>query len=56
MLIPGFGGMIVELITLFVVPVVFCGYKEFKMRMGLPDRHWSGVETAGTTSDLISAV
>lgn len=56
MAIPVFGGMIVELITLFVVPVVFCGYKEFKMRMGLPDRHWSGVETAGTTSDLMSAV
>jgi Cu(I)/Ag(I) efflux system membrane protein CusA/SilA len=44
MALPVFGGMIVALITLFVVPVVFCGYKEFKMRMGLADRHWAGSE------------
>ena len=56
MALPVFGGMIVELVTLFVVPVVFCGYKELKMRLGLADRHWSGVETAVTTSDLVAAV
>lgn len=56
MALPVFGGMIVELVTLFVVPVVFCGYKEIKMRMGLADRHWSGVESAGTSSDLLPAV
>ena len=56
MALPVFGGMIVELVTLFVVPVVFCGYKEFKMQMGYADRHWSGVETAGPTSDLLSTV
>ena len=56
MALPVFGGMITELVTLFVVPVVFCGYKELKMRMGLADRHWAGVETAGTTSDLLPAV
>jgi Cu(I)/Ag(I) efflux system membrane protein CusA/SilA len=54
MALPVFGGMIVELVTLFVVPVVFCGYKEFKMQMGYADRHWSGQETAGTTADLLS--
>lgn len=54
MALPVFGGMVVELVTLFVVPVVFCGYKEFKMQMGYADRHWSGVENAGTTSDLLS--
>ena len=42
MALPVFGGMIVELVTLFVVPVLFCGYKEFKMKMGLADRHWEG--------------
>ena len=48
MALPVFGGMIVELVTLFVVPVVYCGYKEFKMKMGLADRHWEGVESVGT--------
>ncbi len=53
MALPVFGGMIVELVTLFVVPVVYCGYKEFKMKMGLADRHWEGVEAAGSASDLM---
>ena len=44
MALPIFGGMTVELITLFVVPVVFCGFKEFKLRAGLADRHWEGTE------------
>ncbi len=52
MALPVFGGMVVELVTLFVVPVVFCGYKEFKMQMGLADRHWEGVESAGVVSEL----
>ena len=56
MALPVFGGMIVELVTLFVVPVVFCGYKEFKMRMGLADRHWEGVETAGQATEFVPAV
>ena len=56
MALPVFGGMVVELVTLFVVPVVFCGYKEFKMRMGLADRHWSGTESAETTSNLLPAL
>ena len=50
MALPVFGGMLVESITLFVVPVVFCGFKEFKMNLGLDDRHWSGSEeTLGET-------
>ena len=52
MALPVFGGMIVELVTLFVVPVVFCAYKEFKMNLGLADRHWEGVESHGTVSKL----
>ncbi len=50
MAIPVFGGMACELLTLFVVPVVFCGYKEFKMKMGIDDPHWSGVVSAGNQS------
>jgi len=41
---PVFGGMVVELLTLFVVPVVYCGFKEFKMNLGLRDRHWAGTD------------
>ncbi len=41
---PVFGGMVVELLTLFVVPVVFCGFKELKMNLGLHDHHWEGTE------------
>ena len=48
--------MIVELITLFVVPVVYCGYKEFKMRLGLSDRHWEGVEAAPSYDQLVPGV
>ena len=44
MALPVFGGMTVELVTLFVVPVLFCGFKEFKLRTGLHDRHWAGTE------------
>lgn len=53
MALPVFGGMTVELITLFIVPVIYCGYKEFKLNMGMADRHWDGVENAGRTSDLL---
>ena len=44
MALPVFGGMVVELLTLFVVPVVFCAFKEWKMLMGLSDRHWQGAK------------
>lgn len=37
---PVVGGMAVELLTLFVVPVLYAGFKEFKMNLGMADRHW----------------
>ncbi|TWT66140.1 efflux RND transporter permease subunit [Allorhodopirellula solitaria] len=37
MALPVFGGMAVELVTLFVVPVVYCGFKEFQLHMGALD-------------------
>ncbi|MEE2642257.1 MAG: efflux RND transporter permease subunit [Planctomycetota bacterium] len=40
MALPVFGGMLVELITLFVLPVVYCGYMEFKWNSGLPDKRF----------------
>lgn len=39
---PVIGGMTVELLTLFVVPVLFAAFKEFKMNLGMQDRHWAG--------------
>ena len=45
MAIPVFGGMVVELITLFVVPVVYCGFLEFKMKAGLHDDRFRADQT-----------
>ncbi len=41
---PVIGGMTVALLTLFVVPVIFAAYKEFKMNLGLDDPHWAGTD------------
>ena len=41
MAIPVFGGMVVELITLFVVPVVYCGFLEIKMKGGIGDSRFT---------------
>ncbi|MCC9602508.1 efflux RND transporter permease subunit [Stieleria sp. JC731] len=41
---PVIGGMAVELLTLFVVPVLFAGFKELEMNLGLDDRHWQAVD------------
>ncbi|MEL7496066.1 MAG: efflux RND transporter permease subunit [Planctomycetota bacterium] len=47
MAIPVFGGMVVELITLFVVPVVYCGFLEFKMNSGIGDQRFVTNESEG---------
>ncbi len=44
MAIPVFGGMCMGLITFFVVPVLYCGYKELKMHAGLHDPDWEAQE------------
>ena len=31
--IPSFGGMLVELMTMFIVPVLYCAIKEIKFKM-----------------------
>ncbi len=54
MALPVFGGMAFELITLFVVPVTYCAVMEFKMNLGLHDRHWSGTEET-PSEDLAAA-
>lgn len=42
---PVIGGMTVELLTLFVVPVVFSAIKELKLNLGMDDPHWKGEES-----------
>jgi Cu(I)/Ag(I) efflux system membrane protein CusA/SilA len=34
MAIPSFGGMVIEIITMFVLPVLYCAVAEFKWRLG----------------------
>jgi Cu(I)/Ag(I) efflux system membrane protein CusA/SilA len=33
MAIPSFGGMLIELVTLFVVPVLYCVIEEFRLKV-----------------------
>ncbi len=40
MALPIFGGMLAEPFTSFIVPTLYCGYMELKMRMGLHDPLW----------------
>jgi len=40
MALPVFGGMLVEPFTSFIVPTLYCGYMELKMRIGLHDDCW----------------
>jgi len=46
---PVFGGMLLELLTLFVVPVIYCGFKELKMVAGLKDSDWQAASSAAST-------
>lgn len=38
MAIPSFGGMLIEIMTMLIVPVLYCAVKEFKIRHGIHDR------------------
>ncbi|QDV68085.1 Cation efflux system protein CusA [Rosistilla carotiformis] len=44
MAIPVFGGMLAEPFTSFIVPTLYCGYLELKMRFGFQDELWEGIE------------
>jgi Cu(I)/Ag(I) efflux system membrane protein CusA/SilA len=47
MALPVFFGMFVELVSLFVVPVLYCGYMEFKLRMRWEDPRWEADASLG---------
>ncbi|EMI18701.1 heavy metal efflux pump, CzcA family protein [Rhodopirellula maiorica SM1] len=42
MAIPVFGGMLAEPFTSFIVPTLYSGYLEIKMRLGFQDALWDG--------------
>ncbi len=44
MALPVFGGMLAEPFSSFIVPTLYCGYLEFKMRFGMEDELWEGTE------------
>jgi Cu(I)/Ag(I) efflux system membrane protein CusA/SilA len=37
MAIPSFGGMTIEIITMLVVPVLYCMFMEWKLKLGIQD-------------------
>ena len=49
MAIPSFGGMLIELMTLFFVPVSYCMIQEWKVKLAPPD-------TRDTTEDEAAEV
>jgi Cu(I)/Ag(I) efflux system membrane protein CusA/SilA len=40
MAIPSFGGMAIAIITMFVVPVLYCAAMEWKLRLGIKDERF----------------
>lgn len=41
MAIPSFGGMMIEIMTMLVVPVLYCSVQEWKLRLGIKDRRFA---------------
>ncbi len=48
MAIPSFGGMLMALITVFVVPVLYCAREESKLRMGTPSAQFKNEKHKGS--------
>ncbi len=45
MAIPGFGGMLIEIMTMLIVPVLYCSVQEWKLKLKVNDhRHSRGLE------------
>ncbi len=50
MALPVFGGMLIEPLTTFIVPTLYCAYIEFKMRAGFRDEYWDEEQSESTES------
>lgn len=46
MAIPSFGGMLIEIMTMLVVPVLYCAVQEWKLRLGIDDPRFAQHEKA----------
>ncbi len=55
MALPVFGGMLIEPFTTFIVPAVYCGYMEFKMRAGLQDQLFADHDDDDREEERIAA-
>ena len=55
MALPVFGGMLIEPFTTFIVPTVYCGYMEFKMRVGFQDRLFAEDDYEDREEKMIAA-
>jgi Cu(I)/Ag(I) efflux system membrane protein CusA/SilA len=52
MAIPSFGGMIIEIMTMLIVPVLYCSVQEWKLRLGIKDPRFA--EHASPTATIAS--
>jgi hypothetical protein len=43
MAIPSFGGMLIAIMTMLVVPVLYCSVQEWKLRLGIEDPRFAHV-------------
>lgn len=48
MALPVFAGMFIELVSLFIVPLLYCGYMELKFNLGMQDARWAALPTPAT--------
>lgn len=46
MSIPSFGGMLIAIMTMFVVPVLYCSVQEWKLRLGIRDPRFAAHDSA----------
>lgn len=50
MAIPSFGGMLIEIMTMLVVPVLYCSVQEWKLRFGIEDPRFTQHADSKTTA------
>ncbi|MFV1968840.1 MAG: efflux RND transporter permease subunit, partial [Pirellulaceae bacterium] len=55
MALPVFGGMLVEPLTSFIVPTLYCAYVEFKMRLGFQDQIFGDCDDDDPEEERIAA-
>ncbi len=49
MAIPSFGGMMIAIMTMLVVPTLYCSVQEWKLRLGIVDPRFAAHDSSGST-------